>query len=587
MRKGAIVITFLLACNVVQAQQPFHRSFLFTEKDSTMRYSSEEYYTGKIKSKTLHLQQHLIINTNLTLDYDTISIYSNKQIIVQSGYTLTIQNSILYACKDMWSGIRLEPGAQLIVNNSLIMDADTAILSRSNADNTDAYGYYQLNYVTFNKNRYGIVQMPHPDLSNTHINIKGCTFDCQSNIQWSAGDNLKAPYSSQKSHTAIVMDMSIDEPVLTLGDASSGANKNNFYRHRYGIRSYGGRFTLVNSLMQYLYSTQACNAIDAVGLWHKGGHLYVQQINNLYNYFDYCKVGVLYEDGGNHSVNISGNIFTNIGNGLSCTLGQIKAIGAVWVRQSSTLNLNINSNEISFCERGIRVVNCPYSNITAKYNQIENCKYGIGIAETESSDVMVYENEINQLNLPATYGMEGINISQIVGIPASVTIENNHIRKVRSTIVGNNCGMMLIQNNQIQFPQNISGAVKYGIRINNCNDAQVLNNIILKDGAVAQYSQQNQLFGITAELCTGIRVYNNIIARCGTAIRILGDSTGGLNAEAQLKCNRMIDYFYGVRLDAAGIGAQGNETTPSDNRWEIGINNNTIGIYDYYAVSSL
>jgi hypothetical protein len=27
---------------------------------------------------------------------------------VQSGYTLTINNCILYACKDMWRGIRLE-----------------------------------------------------------------------------------------------------------------------------------------------------------------------------------------------------------------------------------------------------------------------------------------------------------------------------------------------------------------------------------------------------------------------------------------------------------------------------------------------
>lgn len=63
MRKGVIVITFLLACNVAQAQQPFRRSFLFTEKDSTMHYSSTEFYTGKIKSKTLNVQQHLSIKS--------------------------------------------------------------------------------------------------------------------------------------------------------------------------------------------------------------------------------------------------------------------------------------------------------------------------------------------------------------------------------------------------------------------------------------------------------------------------------------------------------------------------------------------
>ncbi len=91
MRKGVIVITFLLACNVTQAQQPFRRSFIFTKKDSTMRYSSEEYYTGKIKSKNLRLQQHLTVDAPLTLQYDTISVYSNKQIVVQSGITHSIK----------------------------------------------------------------------------------------------------------------------------------------------------------------------------------------------------------------------------------------------------------------------------------------------------------------------------------------------------------------------------------------------------------------------------------------------------------------------------------------------------------------
>ncbi len=63
MRKGVLIITFLLVCNVTQAQQPIRRSFIFTEKDSTMYYSSTEFYTGKINNKTLHIQQHLTIKS--------------------------------------------------------------------------------------------------------------------------------------------------------------------------------------------------------------------------------------------------------------------------------------------------------------------------------------------------------------------------------------------------------------------------------------------------------------------------------------------------------------------------------------------
>lgn len=98
MRKGVIVITFLLACNVAQAQQPFRRSFLFTKKDSTMYYSNVEYYTGIIKSKTLHVQQHLTINTNLTLQYDTISVYSTKQIVVHSASTTLLTSQRVCIC---------------------------------------------------------------------------------------------------------------------------------------------------------------------------------------------------------------------------------------------------------------------------------------------------------------------------------------------------------------------------------------------------------------------------------------------------------------------------------------------------------
>ncbi|GDX48352.1 hypothetical protein LBMAG25_11700 [Bacteroidota bacterium] len=55
-----------------------------------MLYSSVAFYKSKMQNKRFQLEQHLTINTNLTLQYDTISIYSNKQIIVQSGVSRTI-----------------------------------------------------------------------------------------------------------------------------------------------------------------------------------------------------------------------------------------------------------------------------------------------------------------------------------------------------------------------------------------------------------------------------------------------------------------------------------------------------------------
>jgi hypothetical protein len=190
------------------------------------------------------------------------------------------------------------------------------------------------------------------------------------------------------------------------------------------------------------------------------------------------------------------------------------------------MNLSINSNTILYSERGIRVIKCDYSNITAKYNSLDGCAYGITMRENDDAEIMIYENEINQNLLPQNYGIEGINISQVIGIPAMVTVSGNRISKIRTGIVGNNCEGILIENNEVTFIPNINGAVKYGIRINNCSGAQIIGNLIVKQGNAAQNGQQNQLFGINVQLSSPIRIYDNTIARCGTAIRILGDNSG-------------------------------------------------------------
>jgi hypothetical protein len=108
MPNAALILLIIVIVIPAQAQEPQRVHFLFTHQDSTMLYSSRGYYSGKVQKKNIELKHNLSINNHLTLNYDTISIFTGKQIMVQSGYTLTINNCILYACKDMWSGIRLE-----------------------------------------------------------------------------------------------------------------------------------------------------------------------------------------------------------------------------------------------------------------------------------------------------------------------------------------------------------------------------------------------------------------------------------------------------------------------------------------------
>ena len=69
-----------------------------------------------------------VTGNNVILTDAVINIATNLTITIENGAVLTIDKSHLYACDNMWNGIVIEPGGQLIVtNNSFIEDALFAI----------------------------------------------------------------------------------------------------------------------------------------------------------------------------------------------------------------------------------------------------------------------------------------------------------------------------------------------------------------------------------------------------------------------------------------------------------------------------
>lgn len=88
-----------------------------------------------------------------------VAIQPNVSITVNSGATLIITNSNLYACTDMWQGIILNPGGRVRVTNSLVEDAIIAIdNSNGGVAYTTPAATIQATGSVFNCNRTGINQ---------------------------------------------------------------------------------------------------------------------------------------------------------------------------------------------------------------------------------------------------------------------------------------------------------------------------------------------------------------------------------------------------------------------------------------------
>jgi hypothetical protein len=71
---------------------------------------------------------NVLVNANMTLANQVFYFAPNVSLTVPAGVTLTLSHMHLLACTDMWTGIIVQPGGNLIVqDSSMIEDAFTAI----------------------------------------------------------------------------------------------------------------------------------------------------------------------------------------------------------------------------------------------------------------------------------------------------------------------------------------------------------------------------------------------------------------------------------------------------------------------------
>jgi len=252
------------------------------------------------------INQNVTINSPIVFDNAEFKIAKDVTITIANGGTLSLQYCHLYSCGDMWNGIIVNNGGQVISpgqvwnpnlgqvfddNRVLIEDAKTAISMNGSTNTSNVIGDYNIvmQSTVFNKNYVGISFKNYNYANRAPIEVNNCVFSCRTltfnattwpaptttlnglryspaatpttgfaspyDLQSAAVVNLKAPYSTITSLTGILFD---NVGVLSssvfygaeIGNESSDTYFNLFDAQAYSIDATNSNLRSVNNVFQ-------------------------------------------------------------------------------------------------------------------------------------------------------------------------------------------------------------------------------------------------------------------------------------------------------------------------------------------------
>lgn len=294
---------------------------------------------------TYAVNNNMTISGVLNLTNQNVLIAKGKSITVASTGTLTITNSHLHSCFDMWQGIIANPGATIILtntagNNNLIEDAVIPIDDNNNGTpNTSATtSTIRIQGTVFNCNRTSIRKGFYQNILTSNYNatkfvVRDAVFTCRCGITTTTttgflktvvgvnpapsitsylqvgnltSASLRSPYPNQPAYEGITFVEDGDKNSLlpsntsyTVG-AAGAANEVAFDNLVYGITALNANFYVTNSTFQLpkrlTFGTVGGYGIDAVNnspAWRNG--IYIERSRfvamsrgvQAINYFDH------------------------------------------------------------------------------------------------------------------------------------------------------------------------------------------------------------------------------------------------------------------------------------------------------------
>lgn len=532
------------------------------------------------------------INNNFTISASTIAMGSGATIDVQAPYTLTITGSTLYACGDMWQGIKVEAGAILIIDNSTIEDAQICV------DVVNPNTTVSITSSTLNNNYYDI-EFSRSPLANPaafNFTLRNTTLTCKADA-YSPNNYLKPPYAPGviTNSGVYINNIGVGFPV-TVGDYT-GSYLNTFNNMNYGVNAVNSSFNVYNNkfenLLGYTYQIPCTNSSGCpppIGIavlatashWYEGsdptnyGAYYLAtvggSIGNQNNTMQDCYRGVDITEYAYPAVENNNMLNTTNLPPLPPSLS-VSPYGDHGIYLKEPINPEVTSNSIQNFATGIHLYGFP-TNSTENYPSIS------GNGNVSSNNISANSNGVLYSGIIAEDGIGAIVTCYPIPPPCQYTsyplaIELNSIIDASySCITLNNisCGSLypafvkVNNNTALQLapaPANYT-AYRMGILVDNCSADVLLNqsftisnNSIYSPGSVINSNTNNatntHVIGIRGILSYGIIYKCNDIGNVGQCIRFDGD-----NCPSSIYRNHMTSCYDGFVLWNNGmIGQQG------------------------------
>lgn len=525
-----------------------------------------------------------------------------SSITVANGATLTITQSHLYSCFDMWEGIVVQDGGYLIINTSLIEDAVKAIDVTNNTSTTGKV--LDISTTVFNKNVASISITNYTQtITNYPFAIKSSLFTSRdftfTPTSWptqgaltatcTPANPLGSPYCIQNfpvvnpkapnNADAAYFGISLSN----VGVTSNPTTTPTYKYIRIGDPTNPSYFNVFDNLRL---------SITAINSNFKAAHNVFQNTKYRFGrgYLEGVAIEAMSDDWNSNSVVLTANnsySTTSVNKFYDCNYAvrttDIFELDAQWMRIQSTQTASANFQEGKY---GIYNTSKKYRLHEIKYNKLANIENGITFNSTYGSiafggssyfdsqyagQVYISNNTITPIPsgaITTEFVSNAITVENAIAAPAYTLLTTSPLLEVSDNVmtdvyrgiaaINNSNPALMSQNNTCTLALDPGGNLQNGISISACTNPSVQLNSILGPNTTNTITT-----GIYASMNTAPKVTCNTVSTTYQGFEFAGSQAG-----TKWKGNSMTTHTLGLVLsNTAVIGAQGSSTAAIDNAW--------------------
>lgn len=526
-----------------------------------------------------------------------IAMGANATIDVASGATLVIDTSRLYACGDMWQGIKVEPGGTLRISGT----STTPCIVEDAVQAVQVEGSAYITYGLLNNNLYDI----YISGGNPSLVLHSSTLTCESDLGYSNNAYLKAPHLGAITNSGVYISSLTFPDAIQVGDYTSASYRNTFSNMNYGVNANEAGFIVYNNLFENLSGPGSLCMVSVFGiLIHCPPIIGIAVLANDTIHDEYS--GGHWE---NYASIVEKNTIENCYRGVDITGYSYPVIVHNHIYNAADAWSIPHANPYPYGDHGIYLKDVESPQVS--YDTISNFMTGIhlnGFALAGPDDAAYLEVAVtnNEVGTSGTYGIMNSGIIAENAIEAGsayldstlvyypVRINNNGVSAAASScitlshVVSQIDVMVHIDTNALAILPSTSrtnGAQKSGVYVAGSYGFSDYNNTISASGTYVSSSPTGRadtsVIGIRSVLSQGIHECNSLID--------LGECMmfEGPNYPSSVYYNYMANAYNGFVLESSGeIGTQGNATTPIGDQWQGPFSNYYTYTLNSYASSS-